>query len=1053
MQKKRPHLLGILLLLFIVGCNLPSSNPQPPAPPTLLSITHPESLGSWPQLTSLPVRVQVSRPNDQIARLALYANGALAGEQALQTGQTLAEFSWVASIPGEQRLVVRALDASGRVIGQANPVQVMISEQAARFDRLYFPVEGDTLENVAALAGVPAQEILVANPGLQAGAPLSVASPLRIPYLLSLPDLPAAPDVPYSGASAPASPYVPNPLAGWWNSVFPPPTAPATPGISATVAGCAVNLSIIDNSDNEDGFHVYRLGNEASQFEKIATLAAGSGGGLSFSDPGLSGQVTYYAAAFNGAGETSGSLAGVSIDDSICAALGGSQLASASPLPPGGPIPETAFQVDDSLFANFYEKTYYYISLDGSPWSRVPRLPDQFFTPENGLFELDAAIAQVAAPPASGQTVVDLEAWGWRGGDLIFIGRFQRVLQAEGESYFVLDGGRLTLCDYTQCSGEFDSYTSLENSTDQPGNQQLQWNLAPGPVTEGLWQVSAAPFEAGCEVGGNEVLLSGEVSKNNNETRFSIDMTGLPRTTTLGPVGSLGNVPGGLTLGNLAGVEMAIEAYYIRVIPLINGAPECSPSNTVVVRIAETQQVVVDAPPAAPAPPMPYDVKIIDFKPIELPQAEFMRCVLILENPYYGMEVEETEDAFGNKTFVNKATGEPVNAVEAILYRDIYKPGETICPAKYVYKEPSAWEKFTSFLKEAINTVSMVYNTLVAKLKEFVAKFNPMCLQGELIAGQISDSAVESVQDVCAAAAEIAVNAALSYVGLPPSLPNYEQLVEVGKGQAVDFAAQQIEEQTGLPCPDVCKEQIRNMLDETISQVEYLVADNNSCISESDAHNQGFEPLCIPSPPIRAVPEPRGQVQPALLTVEVSMKADAVSMALPDPALFKTACLVAVQSQAQNDYWIGKGILIDPYYATTQWQGASISGELYPTMAKPTPVLTPGESTQLTFVLEPRRGQYPPGDMNFLPGNLGPEGGFWLPGHIAYLQNKYNNSQLVNYYGKTLDDWPYLYSGALATFTASAQCTTTAAGYLGSSSQASDELITTLPAIEEGVAP
>ncbi len=1009
MKHQQIRFTFITLFLMLVGCNLPSSNPQPANLPALLFITSPTNYSTWPQFASVPVLATVNE-NQEIASLALYVNGNLQSTLPLD-GQQLVQFNWLVSSEGEHSLIIRALDSNGQAIGQSNILRVQGSQNPLSYSKLYLTQEGNTLEKIAEQNQVSPQSLLLANPAVNTASQIAAGSPIHIPFQLEAPPLPPSPAPSFTSPSVPASAYAPNIFTNWFNS-FNPPEPPTAPALSAMAEGCSVHLSIGDLSNNEDGFNLYRFAGGATGFEKIATLSGGSGESLSFVDSGQSGQTTYYASAFNAGGESNGGLAGVTINTLTCAS------ASAGPAAgfinqPGGAIPEDSF--NPALTQNFYDKVYFYIALDGSPWSRAPRLPDDFYIPENGLLNIDQAIDNFTTPPSSGQTVVDVEAWGWQGGNLIFIGRFQRILHAEGNSYFVLDGGRLSTCEFGTCSGEFNSFTIEEHGITSLGNQEFRWETTNSAITEGVWQIASTPFNNSCEVNPSTLLLSGSLIKSQNISDFTVDLSPLP------------------TVLNVYGWVPSPTRYYMRILPVINGTPECSPTNTVSLMLGEQQAVVVEAPPTAPAPPVPYEIEIIEYTPIIFPTPGFHNCVQIIENPFYGVEIE-IDPVTGNP--IDKNTGEFV-PLEAYLYQDKWAPGETICPNPYEYEEPSFWEQAGTFIKDLINGVSWFYNSLVSGLKYIVAKFNPICLQGELIAGELGPDYEGAVEDACAFAADIVVNAALTYVGLPPSLPNYDELVEIGKGQVVDFAAQQIEEQTGVPCPDVCKELIKDALNETLQQIEHQLANQQACIGEADAHNRGFEPLCIPAS-IRAQPEPRGQVQPDVIKILLTRKPDSPDLAFPDPELFKTSCSVSVGGFAKNSSWVGKSVLIDPYSNnSSKWQGTEISGYLFNSAKQPAPPLAPGESAQLTFALTPNRGSYPPGN------------GFWLPGHLAYLQNKYDQSQLENYYGNTSDDWTFLYSGANATLTAYASCTTSAPGYQTGNSQVTDTLETILPAIQE----
>ena len=86
-----------------------------------------------------------------------------------------------------------------------------------------------------------------------------------------------------------------------------PNGAPAAPsGLTASVSGNSVALQWVDNSNNEQGFYVYRRskgGKGWSLWTKVATVTAHS-----FTDGSVpSGNYQYYVTAYNGFGESAGS--------------------------------------------------------------------------------------------------------------------------------------------------------------------------------------------------------------------------------------------------------------------------------------------------------------------------------------------------------------------------------------------------------------------------------------------------------------------------------------------------------------------------------------------------------------------------------------------------------------------------------------------------------------------------------------------------------------------------------------------------------------------------
>lgn len=989
----------------------PPAPPQPAAaaPELLVVVTDPLNGSSWPLYTSIPV-YSTAVTDQPLSRMELWVDGVLVEKQ--DSPSHLTAWSWTALQPGTHTIVVIAADTAGHV-GVSNGVTLNTSNPPTGFVEIHVAQEGDTVEAVAAALNTTPQDILQLNPTLDPAAPIAPDTPIKVPVnpVLPAPVTVTPPSPPPDGPTQPPVIFAPNPFINLTNLIT-PPIVPAMPGLGVGVKGCDANVLISDQSDNEDGFYVYRLNAENGGFERLATLGANSDKSLpiQFVDESAYGSLTYYVSAFNAAGETKSILAGTKIEASDCLTPfwkgfqiyqvpnfsfatsgnngGGGLTPNGSNLPPlsnvGINIPPV------------FDKTYVYFSQDGKNWQRVPPSPNEFIVPPNGFFDLDEALKDVK-PPTQGQITLEIDAWGWQGAQLIHIGRFQRVLAADVPDK-PIESGQLEICnaEATSCGQGFGQFGIEEVGSTSYNQRRLLWTPPPG-ITQGLWQVSALPYTGECDVNASGVLLSGNLNTTYTPYEFDIDLAPI-KTDQLIVNGSLITPP----------------RYYFRVLPLVNGQLVCQPSNTVSLRIEQAAEVVlpgVTSLPAAPKPPVLYDIQIQEFTPVHFPNYDYQYCVVVKENPYF-----DPNDP--NNLNFSSQPGAPLS-VDAVLDQTwgSLAPGTILCPKPYEYKEPSFFEQALNVVKTVVNTVAMIYNTLVNALIDLVAKLNPICLTAKA-AANAADAGTSSIEEACHAAAEIAVKAALSYVGLPPSLPNYDELVEVGKGQAVELVAEQFAEQTGVPCIDACKDLIRKGLDEAITAVQDSFS-NSACMGTEDAHRLGFEPLCLP-PQIKTGPHPESQLNPAFITLQVTRKADVPDSSIPDPNVFDTSCAITVDSHAENTTWVGQQVEIgpEPNGGIRYWQGAPISGQLFQTLYAKLPPLAPGESATLTFPMTDLRGQFPSGQT-----------GFWLPGRLALLQYYDSVAQLESYRPKASDDWLYLYSGAALKLTLKGTCTTSGQGY------------------------
>jgi len=182
---------------------------------TLVMLTHPANGAVLPLHGTFLVNGEAASRRG-VSELQLIVNGQPWGAKTFAASLPAAQSSWQWTPSGEgtHELFVRAIDAKGQIF-ESNRVRVLATAEAdARFPLQYTAAEGDTVNSLAASAGIDPQEILAANPGMDPNAHLPLGSPLIIPVHVPNTE-PAGPE---SGAS-PAPPVEPlpdtkeNPLA------------------------------------------------------------------------------------------------------------------------------------------------------------------------------------------------------------------------------------------------------------------------------------------------------------------------------------------------------------------------------------------------------------------------------------------------------------------------------------------------------------------------------------------------------------------------------------------------------------------------------------------------------------------------------------------------------------------------------------------------------------------------------------------------------------------------------------------------------------------------
>jgi hypothetical protein len=344
---------------------------------------------------------------------------------------------------------------------------------------------------------------------------------------------------------------------------------------------------------------------------------------------------------------------------------------------------------------------------------------------------------------------------------------------------------------------------------------------------------------------------------------------------------------------------------------------------------------------------------------MHVPDYAYAYCIKIIENPYYKL----TLDKWGKTA-----------------------PGSTICPDGYHGEEDSGiLDDIGDFIEDAVNFVSDLYNKLSDFVTELVDKLNPFCIQAKFIADTVGEGEKE-VKDACHKMAVVAVAAAKTYVGLPPSLPNYDQLKSMGKDYMVELAAEELEG-TGIPCPQECKDLIAKGVDYSLEQLKSS-SGSQACMSEQQAHELGFEPLCPPKGVV-AIADYRGIPSPPLAVIEVTRHPGSDAANIPQPA----SCYATLNGTAANDSYVGKQMTLWFGQVYFNWTGTSLNAPLVVATA-PIPSLASGESVKIPLVLKP------------VP--------YWLPGHYEWY-GKWQN--IADH-----DDFHLLYQGAKLTLTADGDC-------------------------------
>ncbi len=476
----------------------------------------------------------------------------------------------------------------------------------------------------------------------------------------------------------------------------------------------------------------------------------------------------------------------------------------------------------------------------------------------------------------------------------------------------------------------------------------------------------------GCagDVAGNwrEFSLSMPWSENPWDIELEVKNWDKHATSFVWQISSTPFPPGPVLLKNTYTVETAPAAfttlplpesmraggkYHIRVIPFKGKMPAGEPTNAVTLSIGpeSEEQIVLHTFGEGP-----YDVQIIQFSPIHWPEPDVCTGAVILDSHW-----DERDDN---------------NQVVAY-----HQPGERLCPETYRGEGKEWYEEFVDFVKPAVNWISETYQYLKEKLVDLLASI--FC----------------GGDETCKEVLMMGLNAGLAALGVPPTLPNFDQLVDMGIDYLASELAEQITgtdlmkelikqaEEYGLTTEEEVNQWVKEKLKDGIKEGLNSLTEvrNPSCMGAEEAHRRGVEPLCLP-PYVKSHLDPAGQLLPATAVVRITRKPDAPLR--DDQTTYALRLSVSGYKDVPPDYkvWVQH---------TQSWLPVRgpLQGELFKGEWRHIPNLDPGESVTIPIPLEP--AEY------WAPGHKEAEGGWEKLVCDAYSCWDQNNDFWELYYHGT----------------------------------------------------
>jgi hypothetical protein len=376
----------VVLMLVAVGLVVSTLLPKKAQPklslsPIFVNINLPLNGAKLPLNEAVRVYAEAIGPTS-VHDLELWVDGAFSPTKMdtspVDRSPLSAVWLWKPSDEGVHRLIVRAIGPDGQAVN-SNVVRVSV-----------LPREQIAELQVPTLA--PDEIPAATEYGEGEGAPLSFSEG-EVVSGEPPPTQPAPPPQPQDPAPGPAG----------------------TPGLQGTVNGCDTNLLIQDNSDDEDGFYLYRLDPTSTGFQNVAALDKHAGqGAFAYIDPGLeTGAHTYYVTSHKGGVESASNLVNLTV-------------------PPGQCMAPLAFGLQDALLTTTkaVDKVYCYLSVNGGPWERIPPGSNTFIYPSAGGFDLSDYLNNLISPPPAGGVTLELECWGWSGDTLVYLGYLKKEVTA-----------------------------------------------------------------------------------------------------------------------------------------------------------------------------------------------------------------------------------------------------------------------------------------------------------------------------------------------------------------------------------------------------------------------------------------------------------------------------------------------------------------------------------------------------------------------------------------------------------------------------------------------
>jgi hypothetical protein len=795
--------------------------------------------GTAPAVVGVPVPLDVEiAATAGVTAIELWAGSELvATARPADPLQTHHRLSFVPEATGHLTLLARAVDADERA-GQSPALRLPVAEPYAPWVVVTATADGgETLATIAERHDVDVTVAAGVNPTVPADGPVPAGTVVSLPRPAPELDRPLEPEM---------IPATLRRVTGTTAEDVPAPAAtllPSGPAIEVDVHGCELDVSLGVLPEDADGVALHLLGPKDRHHTVVAT----------FERPGTwtgrlgPGSHVITASAYDDGGHAWSAPVAVEL--------------------PAGCGAEHAGEVrlvDGELSGGAdADAAYLYVSADGGGWQRVPDDP-RVFAPRTGdSFDLSPYLSDL-----DGQEL-ELDAWGWRGAELVHIGTGRVTVPAQLDLNAIVGAGQGIWLSWVDDTSDAEVLRPAARAV-EARELTFQWSTARSDVTRAVWQVSTSPADATVlEPAG--LLDEGEL--DGSDGRFTLDVAPLlaelsaeadsvqhlaPRTVHLRVVGYAGDRPVGAASPPL---PVTIGPSLAELTAIVESEP----------RTFELDLHVT--PPRAPHLSRMYCFQLVGWDPDEVDAAALERA----RGAGSASDLIGDLNAFSYHLFlsVTSALGQDIPLCAGACYT---VGGSRISFGGDACDTSNPLEQLGESVGDLVLTlwddvIVYAFTELKAFVVETLAEFGGCNLLVGEIGGAVGDVSEADAQRWCESAANAVVSAVMAAYGIPPSLPTSSELIEAAKGDLVALAVATAEG-LGIPCDDLedadeaaglagedvptCEELARDLLD------EFQAAVDRQFRAQAASFGIVFPPGAI------VVPHPDGQVRPAIVTVTVT---------------------------------------------------------------------------------------------------------------------------------------------------------------------------------------